>query len=151
MGVEIVQYQMDLFTFRISAQQQALYKIHKVLFLQTTCHFHMPPFPSRFYCQKYVPCTVPFIFVVFFTTLSDTHTQWFPRLRQQLLTFLIHTYHRMFLPIAKRIQLQKIIHTPSVFRRDLPYAPHLLEPRLTFVFFRISLTLSRFRLPNPSR
>src|SRR3989339_196720 len=70
---------------------------------------------------------------------------------QQLLALFIHANHWAFLAITKGIQFQEIIHPPPVFRRNPAYAPHLLEPRLTLVFFKISLTLSRFTPPNPSR
>src|SRR6266542_2134199 len=47
------------------------------------------------------------------------------------------------------IQLQKTIHSRFIFFCYLLYAPHSLSPRLTFIFFKVTLTDSLFIVSKP--
>src|SRR6185369_8881687 len=93
--------------------------------------------------QKQVGRALPFVFAVDPQRLSSAHRQRFTRLGQQLLAGLIGANEFVSRCIGGLIQIQNLFHLRYErgvgLRRN---APLLFEPRLKFVFFNPSRTVS---------
>src|ERR1039458_5856591 len=63
-------------------------------------------------------------------------------LAQQLLAFLVQTYHRLARIVGTSIQIQQLVHAPAVLCGELANAPHQFAPGFEEVFFRIRRMLS---------
>src|SRR3990172_12609332 len=109
------------------------------------------PAPSRLRLHRHedVSGAVPFVLIIVPFGSPRPHRNGVFFVFQKLFALLIRANDRPFRIMSLGIEIKEIVHPRSVHGRNLPDAPHLLQPRLTFIFFNSTRIDSRFIVRQP--
>src|SRR5260370_12818797 len=143
MRVEVVQHQVDLAHLGISPAQHPADEGDKIDLGAPGSDLRKAPTPTGLDGDKNSAGAAPLVLVVLLGHGGGLGGQGLTRLAQQLLAFLVQTNHRLARIVGASIQIQQLVHAPTVLCGEFANAPHQLAPGFEEVFFRIRRMVSR--------
>src|SRR6266511_4905223 len=151
MGVQVIHHDIDALCFWMDHIDQITHYKGKVTFGSSLGDEHVAGACLGLDKQEQIARAVSFVLVILSSSLSRFEDSWIGDGSQQLRTFLIKTDQRTPGIVGFLVERQKVFHALDEFWRDFWNAPTSYFPRLEFVFFSSSRTVSgETRVTMPS-